>query len=467
MYENAIIYWQEQIDLLKKQASFLEVAEIYLKIADINRDNFKNEKKERENIQYAIHFLKHKADVLLEFNELEKLARIYQNIANLYSRISNLKKAIEFNKMAIKLARDHGFYQILSFTYQQLFICFSDLKDYNSAKEVLLIAIEYFANECLKYENEDIINLNLSELYQIIKKLYNLLNDSDNYTSYAKKEASSYISIAQSLGDDKKDAERKGTLYRGAALCYREIQNNLIECSSCFFLAGNYFLSVEKFDDAGENYNNSAQIFEEIGNFQKAYELYIKAGKNYQDAKNLQPSIENFLNGHNLAIEKELSFDKKELYNALIQELNQFAKEKIRSKQFYIAATSILESIKLYANTENFNSILVAEMIKRVSKTYYKAANFKKIRKRNIRYAYFLSAMSSLLLNRIDKAKEIMAEIHSDGKAIEKSKAIVEFIIDRLEKKQEISIEIFPENLQNFINRYEEIKYIIELFNII
>jgi len=310
-----MVYWKEQIDILKKQANFQEVAEIYLKIADLNRDTFKNIHKEKENIQFAIHFLKHKADILQEFNELEELSRIYQNIANLFSRISNLKKAIQYNKMAIKLAREHGFYQILSFTYQQLFNCFSELRDYNSAKEVLLIAIEYFANECLKYENEEILNLNLSELYQIIKRLYYLLNDADDYISYAKKEASSYIRIAQSLGTESKDAERKATLYRGAALCYQEIDNNIIECASCFYLSGNFFRSIDKFTDAGESYNNSAHVFEEIGNYQKAYELYFKAGINYQNGKDLQPCLENFLKAYDLTLEAKIQINNKIIVN--------------------------------------------------------------------------------------------------------------------------------------------------------
>ena len=461
-----MVYWKEQIDILKKQANFQEVAEIYLKIADLNRDTFKNIHKEKENIQFAIHFLKHKADILQEFNELEELSRIYQNIANLFSRISNLKKAIQYNKMAIKLAREHGFYQILSFTYQQLFNCFSELRDYNSAKEVLLIAIEYFANECLKYENEEILNLNLSELYQIIKRLYYLLNDADDYISYAKKEASSYIRIAQSLGTESKDAERKATLYRGAALCYQEIDNNIIECASCFYLSGNFFRSIDKFTDAGESYNNSAHVFEEIGNYQKAYELYFKAGINYQNGKDLQPCLENFLKAYDLTLEAKIQFNKEELYNSIIQGLNQFAKNKIRSKQFYIAATSILESLKFYTSTENFNSVLFLEMIKRVSNNYYKAANFKKIRKKNILYAYFLAAISSLLTNRIDKAKKIMNEIESDGAIVERYKSIVNYIITLLNENKKVSIDNFPETLQNFINRYDEVNYLISLFDV-
>lgn len=465
LLKNAMKYWDKQIETCKKQAKFLEIAELYIKQADIHRDIFRNTKKEQENILYAIQFLNHEADVRLEFNELEAVARTFQNIANLYNRISNFRKAIKFNKMAIKLAKEHGYYHILQYTYQQLFSCFSDLGDYNSAKEIVLVGIEYFASEALKYEQKDILNLNLSALYQIIKKLYFMLNDTDNYVSYAKKEASTYISIAQSLGNDPTDAEKKGTLYRGAALCYNEIQNNLIECASCFFLAGNFFHSIQKNSDAAENYNNAAMVFGQIGNYQKAFDLYVKAALNYQKI-NVRNSLENFLNAYDLTLNEDIEFNRNELYNYLIQGLNQYAKEKIKTKEFYSAATSILESLKFYSNldSERFKPEIFAEMVKRASKNYYKAASFKNIRPRNIRYAYFLSALSRLLLKQIDEAKKIMKEVNTNGNQVEKYKSIVNQIIEWINENKQILISDFPKNIQKFINRYDEVKYIISLF---
>ncbi len=466
LLKNAMKYWDKQIETCKKQAKFLEIAELHIKQAEIYRDKFRNTKKEKENILYAIQFLNHEADVRLEFNELEAVARTFQNIANLYNQILNFRKAIKFNKMAIKLAKEHGYYQILQYTYQQLFSCFSELGDYNSAKEIVLVGIEYFASEALKYEQKDILNLNLSALYQIIKKLYFMLNDTDNYVSYAKKEASTYISIAQSLGNDPTDAEKKGTLYRGAALCYNEIQNNLIECASCFFLAGNFFHSIEKTSDAAENYNNAAMVFGQIGNYQKAFELYIKAALNYQNINNVRNCLENFLNAYDLTLKEEIDFNRTELYNYLIQGLNKYAKEKIKTKEFYSAATSILESLKFYSsfNSERFSPEIFAEMVKRVSKNYYKAASFKTIRPRNIRFSYFLAALSRLLLKQIDEAKEIMKEVNTNGSRVEKYKAIVNQIIEWINEDKEILISDFPQNIQKFILRYDEVKYIISLF---
>jgi hypothetical protein len=194
--------------------------------------------------------------------------------------------------------------------------------------------------------------------------------------------------------------------------------------------------------------------------------LYFKAGINYQNGKDLQPCLENFLKAYDLTLEANIQFNREELYNSIILGLNQFAKNKMRSKQFYIAATSILESLKFYTSTENFNSVLFLEMIKRVSNNYYKAANFKKIRKKNILYAYFLAAISSLLTNRIDKAKKIMNEIDSDGAIVERYKSIVNFIISLLNENKKVSIDNFPESLQNFIKRYDEVNYLISLFDV-
>ncbi|GAG85897.1 unnamed protein product, partial [marine sediment metagenome] len=61
LLKNAMKYWDKQIETCKKQAKFLEIAELHIKQAEIYRDKFRNTKKEKENILYAIQFLNHEA----------------------------------------------------------------------------------------------------------------------------------------------------------------------------------------------------------------------------------------------------------------------------------------------------------------------------------------------------------------------------------------------------------------------
>ncbi|MCK4238947.1 MAG: hypothetical protein KAX33_07495, partial [Candidatus Lokiarchaeota archaeon] len=187
---------------------------------------------------------------------------------------------------------------------------------------------------------------------------------------------------------------------------------------------------------------------------------------NYQNINNVRNCLENFLNAYDLTLKEEIVFNRTELYNYLIQGLNKYAKQKIKTKEFYSAATSILESLKFYSNldSERFNPEIFAEMVKRASKNYYKAASFKTIRPRNIRFSYFLAALSRLLLKQIDEAKEIMKEVNTNGSRVEKYKAIVNQIIEWINEDKEILISDFPQNIQKFILRYDEVKYIISLF---
>ncbi len=78
------------------QAKLHEVAELYLRIAEIFIEKFQDTLSEKKNILNSIKFLKQESTLLKEFDETRKLAQNYQNIAELYWKSSDFKNAIKY-----------------------------------------------------------------------------------------------------------------------------------------------------------------------------------------------------------------------------------------------------------------------------------------------------------------------------------------------------------------------------------
>ncbi|MFX1432985.1 MAG: hypothetical protein ACFFB1_04360, partial [Promethearchaeota archaeon] len=93
LYKFSIKLWENQITTYKLQARLHEIAEIYLRIADIYADKLDDSKLERKNIINSIDFLKQESKLLKEFDETRKFAQNYQNIAELYLKINDFKRA--------------------------------------------------------------------------------------------------------------------------------------------------------------------------------------------------------------------------------------------------------------------------------------------------------------------------------------------------------------------------------------
>ena len=100
-------------------------------------EKFQDSKQEEEHILNSIKFLKQETNLLSEFNETRKLARNYENIASLYLKTSNFRNAIKHYEKVIKISKIHNFYDLLSYSYQQIFSCYEKIDEYNEAKEVI------------------------------------------------------------------------------------------------------------------------------------------------------------------------------------------------------------------------------------------------------------------------------------------------------------------------------------------
>jgi len=455
--------WENQIKAFKLQARLHEIAEIYIRLADLYADKFQDAKLKRKHILNSINFLKQESQILKEFNEIRKLTQNHQNIAELYLKIYDLKKAIKFYTYVIEIAKDCYYFDLLSYSYQQIASCYRELDDYNKSKDIITDGINFFSQLFVIF-NEKNDNLAISQISQILKKLYQLIDDEEQFINYSKKEAGAYINLAESLEKNEENYQKIARYYRGAALCYQDINNNLIESASCFLLAGNYSEKIEDYNDSAVNFFNAAITFKELNNLDMAYKHYVKAGDNYWKVENVNDSTECYLNAYDTAVEGNLEFNRYGIFNQIVRGLNIIAKEGLKNKEFFIAATLILESIKFYQQLDTAKDFLVNEMVKNVYRYYYRAANLKKIGYSHIVQSYILAAISSILNGNIEKALSIISEIGSEGNTIKKYKDLVRLIIDWVSEGKQVEFQNFPYELQRIIEGSEEIMYLLKLF---
>jgi len=463
LYKQIIGFYKKLIVNYKLQAKLHEIAELYLRIADIYREKLRDINSERKNILNSIKFLKQESKLLKEFDETRKLAQNYQNIAELYLKSTNFENAIKYYEKVVKISKNHDYYDMLSFSYQQIGACYEEIDDYNKSKDILLDGVEFFSNLVTTLEEKN-DNLVLAQIYQILKNLHKILDEEDLYINYSKREAGAYIDLAESLEKKEENYHKISRYYRGAGLCYREIENNLIECASCFILSGNFSEKFEDFNQAAINFFDGADIFKQIDNFEMAYKHYVKAGDNFWKVGSINESTESYLNAYDVAVKAGLEFNRYGIFNQIVRGLNKIAEEGLKNKQFFTAATLILESIKFYEQLDTAKDFLLKEMVNNLYRYYYRAANLKKIGYSHIVQSYVLASISCILNGKLEKAWKIISEIEVKGDTVKKYKDIIKIIIERVSNGKKVGIDNFPYSLRRLIETSEEIMYLLKLF---
>ena len=463
LYKKIIELYKKLIIDYKLQAKLHEIAELYLRIADIYHEKIIDLQSEKKYILNSIKFLKQESKLLKEFNETRKLAQNYQNIAELFLKFSDYKNAIKYYEKVIEISKPHNYFEILSFSYQQIGSSYEEIGDYNKSQDAILDGVDHFSNLATQYEEKS-DDLTLAQIYQILKNLYNILDKEDQYINFSKKEAGAYINLAEIIEKNKDNYHKIARYYRGAGLCYQDIQNNLIECASCFLLAGNFSEKIEDFNQAAINFVDCANIFKEMKNFEMAYKHYVKAGDNFWKIGSINDSTESYLNAYDSAIEGELEFNRFGIFNQIIRGLNKIAKEGLKNKQFFTAATLILESIKFYEQLDTAKDFLLKEMVNNLYRYYYRAANLKNIGYSHIVQSYVLASISCILNGKLKKAWEIISEIETEGNTVRKFKEIIKIMIEQVSEGKEVVLEVFPYKLRRLIESSEEITFLLKLF---
>ena len=173
LYEQIVELYKKLIVDYKLQAKLHEIAELYLRIAEISIEKFQDTLLEKKNILSSIKFLKLESSLLKEFNETRKLAQNYQNIAELYLKLSDFKNSIKYYERVIKISKDDHYYDMLSYSYRQIGTCYEEIDDYNKSQDVILEGVEFFSNLAAELEDKN-ENLTLAQIYQILKNLYKI-----------------------------------------------------------------------------------------------------------------------------------------------------------------------------------------------------------------------------------------------------------------------------------------------------
>jgi tetratricopeptide (TPR) repeat protein len=462
LYKLIVKFWNNQINSFKLQGKLHEVAEIFLRIADIY-EKLHEPKSYKKNILGSIDYLKQESKILKEFNETRKLAQNYENIAGLYLKFNDFKNGIKYYLNVVNIAKDYQFFDLLSYSYKQISSCYQELDEIDRSNNIIYDGIEFFSSLFQTFEEKN-DNLALSQISQVLKSLYQIIDDEEQFVNYSKKEAGAYINLAERLEKNKENYHKIARYYRGAALCYQEINNNLIESASCFVLAGNYTEGIEDYSEAATNFFNAAVTFKELDNLEMSYKHYVKAGDNYWKVENVNDSTECYLNAYDIAVEGGLEYNKFGIFNQIIRGLNIIAKEGLKNKQFYTAATLIMESIKFYQQLDTAKDFLVNEMLKNVYRYYYRAANLKKIGSSHIVQSYVMAAISSILNGKIEKALDILSEIDLEGNTVNKYKELVKLIIKWVSEGKKVEFKNFPYDLQRIVQSSEEIMYLLKFF---
>ncbi len=462
LYKLIIKFWNNQISSFKLQGKLHEIAEIFLRIADIY-EKLKEPKSYRKSILGSINYLKQESKLLKEFNERRKLAQNYENIAELYLKFNDFKNAIKFYLNVVNIAKEYQYFDLLSYSYKQISSCYQELDDVDKSNSIIYDGIEFFSLLFQTFEKKN-ENLAISQISQVLKSLFQIIDDEEQFVAYSKKEAGAYINLAERLEKNKENYHKIARYYHGAALCYQEINNNLIESASCFVLAGNYSEKIEDFNEAATNFFNAAATFKELNNLEMSYKHYVKAGDNNWKIENVNDSTECYLNAYDIAVEGGLEYNQFGIFNQIVRGLNIIAKEGLKNKQFYTAATLIMESIKFYQQLDTAKDFIVNEMVKNVYRYYYRAANLKKIGYSHIVQSYVMAAISSILNGRTEKALEILSEIELEGNTVKKYKEIVKLIIKWVSEGKEVEFKNFPYDLQRIVQNSEEIMYLLKFF---
>lgn len=175
-------------------------------------------------------------------------------------------------------------------------------------------------------------------------------------------------------------------------------------------------------------------------------------------------STECYLNAYDIAIETNLDYDRFGIFNQIIKGLNKVAEEGLKNREFFTAATLILESVKFYEQLDTAKDFLLREMLRNVYKYYYRAASLKKISHSHVVQSYLLASLSCILIGKLNKAWQIISEINGEGKTLNDYKKMIKIIIDRVSEGKQIDIRNFPYKIKMLIEKSAEIKYLLGFF---
>ncbi len=363
-FQDCIETWSKIVTSSQLLGKFSEIGQIHLNIARIFKEKFSNTTMENEHLQKAIPFFLQDIQLMGTLGNIPKVAQLYFTVGGLYLRIDQAANALKCFKEAASIAKKIQYSRLLFNSVEmqaQLYEKDGSEEAYsnliNETIEDLLVEITD-KNESPKNE------LHVAEIYQFVKKLYSLLDNQVEFEHYSKKEANEYIKDAKKKQKED-NLNESASLYRGAALCFREIKQH-VDAGSCFHLAANLFQNANQKESAEENYLDAAQEFEKAKNPEKAADLNCTAASIFIERKRYDEAIDAFSNAFDLldgTPGTENSKKKEQLGHKTAILLSQVAQMRADHGNYPLAGILFLESaVFLRRVNADWNTFLIPQL---------------------------------------------------------------------------------------------------------
>ncbi|MHA1585502.1 MAG: hypothetical protein ACTSVU_03440 [Promethearchaeota archaeon] len=342
IYQKAIQYYIKYYNDRIQKGVLNEASNVALKIAEIYHLKLNNREEEQHYIDIAINNIEDQITLLEVSESPRELCAKYHSLAVLYANEKNWEKVQTLAKKAIKLAKEINDYTMISNAYNDLIKALGISGSPEKAENYIFEAIDYFSKKAEDFEDQNDL-LALAQIYQIIKNFYIDLKIEDKIVQFGRKEANTYIILAEQASKEQHSIIQVASYYRGAALCYQNLRKHELDAASCYFLAGNYYHQAKRSLDAATNYEDAAKIFERRGNYKKATELLANAGELAIKVFNYEIAIEYFIWAYETSLKGKI--DPRKALNLLIKYLKNYSLHAEKNENYFVAGTLKLESI--------------------------------------------------------------------------------------------------------------------------
>ncbi len=410
IYQEANKYYIHYFHQKLKTGEFHEASNLALKIATLYEEKLNNFTLNKEYLQKAINLIQEQIEILETLGSSKELCGKYQTLAILFDKCGNSQKVIEISRKTIEQAKLILDYSSIANAFHDMARTYLKMAKTDEVENILLEAIDFFLKESQQFYDGQKL-LPLSQLYQIIKNLYAELPDWKKYYIFNEKEAGTYVELAETGVKSQMSPHQIASYYRGAALCYHENAENLLQSATCFYIAGEYFAQSRKYYEASMNYHDAAKTFKELKNANKSLELYLKSGRFAAQSRHYQEAIEDFIWA--LELGQTIGSEPNKGLNLLIQTLEEYAHREYMDHNYFMAGSLEIEALRYIIQYLDLNCDVLIEKLSFSANCYKIFANSDS-KRHNHSDQIYSSALSYYIwkfLNNVDESQEIFNKL--------------------------------------------------------
>lgn len=434
LYEKAIDQWKAFIEKLVGQGKFREIADIHNKISHVYERKFNAPGLQQQHQRAAISYYEQNANMLEQFGELKKVVHDLHNIAVLHADLHEWEEVLVVTRRALELAKQLKYFEIYASLVEIRADAFNQLGRHKELREGILKAIDVLTMEALTCEENDEI-FNASQIYEILKRLHKQLPDARQYEFFAIKEASMYQKMAEQellRADGRVDLLKVANFYRGAGLCYKEVEKDL-DTAACFYLAAQHFDNANDYYNGAQNLSDAGIFFQNCAMTEKAREMFLESGRQFELIGDLELAAENFLAAFDLLdvdvdhaggspVPKKSSDGPRHddpvfLASKISDVFQQLAREQLARKNFHVAGTLFLEAARYLAAVFRLRK-KIGYFLRLASSAFTEAVERQHFAKDSLRYyAGACAVLAQTIVGEHEKARAIMGDLtlHGNG----------------------------------------------------